>query len=100
MTFNDAYWIISSTNIPSRERKEYMLSILNSLAEYFNQMNRHLPKPEKVEIQKGEKLYILFDGNKPVIYLTWEDIMIEKIDAKGRGEYESINETSFCIFEC
>uniref|UniRef100_A0A453PJJ9 Uncharacterized protein n=1 Tax=Aegilops tauschii subsp. strangulata TaxID=200361 RepID=A0A453PJJ9_AEGTS len=53
-----------------------------SLAEYFNQMNRHLPKPEKVEIQKGEILYILFDGNEPGIYLTWEDIMIEKIDAK------------------
>ena len=63
-----------------------MLSILNSLAEYFNQMNRNLPKPERIEIPKGETLYILFDGNKLGIYLTWEDIMIEKIYAKRRGE--------------
>jgi len=87
-----------------REDKGYMLSILNSLAEYFNKMNQVLPKstkieiPKKFEVQKDEALYILFDGNKPGIYMTWEDVMIEKIDARKKGEdvtfkkYDNINE--------
>lgn len=39
-----------------REEKGYMLSILNSLAEYINQMNKHLPKPERVEIKKRRNI--------------------------------------------
>ena len=61
-----------------------MLSILNSLSEYFNELNKKLPK--KVEMPKGEILYIIFDGNKPGIYLEWENIMIQKLDAKREGK--------------
>uniref|UniRef100_A0A453GU58 Reverse transcriptase RNase H-like domain-containing protein n=1 Tax=Aegilops tauschii subsp. strangulata TaxID=200361 RepID=A0A453GU58_AEGTS len=84
-----------------REETRYLLSILNSLAEYFNELNRKLPKREKIEIPKGETLYIIFDGNKPGIYLEWENIMIEKLDAKRKGEdltfkrYYSINDALF-----
>ncbi|KAM3193886.1 hypothetical protein ACQJBY_070498 [Aegilops geniculata] len=69
-----------------REEKGYFLSILNSLAEYFNELNKNLPKPEKIEIPKGETLYLIFDGNKPGVYLEWENIVIEKIDAKRKGQ--------------
>ena len=31
-----------------REEKGYFLSILNSLAEYCNELNKNLPKPEKI----------------------------------------------------
>ena len=31
-----------------REEQGYFLSILNSLAEYFNELNKNLPKPEKI----------------------------------------------------
>ena len=78
-----------------------MLSILNSLTEYLNELNRNLPKPEKIEIPKRKTLYIIFDGNKPGIYLEWENIMIEKLDVKIKGEdltfkiYYSINDALF-----
>jgi hypothetical protein len=97
----DNFW---NQYVNKREDKGYMLSILNSLAEYFNTMNKDLPKsskievPKKYEVQKDEALYILFDGNKPGIYMTWEDVMIEKIDARKKGEdvtfkkYDNINE--------
>lgn len=94
----DNFWF-QYTN--KRDEKGYMLSILNSLAEYFNQMNMKAAKLERAEIQKGEILYVLFDGNKPGIYLTWEDIMIEKLDAKRMGQdltfkkYEGIDEALF-----
>ncbi|XBH80057.1 hypothetical protein VPH35_105882 [Triticum aestivum] len=81
-----------------REEQGYFLSILSSLAEYFNELNKNVPKPAKVEIPKGETLYLIFDGNKPGIYLEWENIMIEKLDAKRNGQdltfkrYYSIDE--------
>ena len=68
------------------------------MAEYFNELNKNVPKPAKVEIPKGETLYLIFDGNKPGIYLEWENIMIEKLDAKRNGQdltfkrYYSIDE--------
>ena len=68
----DNFW---NQYVNTREDKGYMLSILNSLAEYFNTMNKVLPKsakievPKKYEVQKDEALYVLFDGNKPGIYI-------------------------------
>ena len=70
MKLKDAYWITFGSNILAKERnKDIFLSILNSLAEYFNELNKNVPKPAKVEIPKGETLYLIFDGNKPGIYL-------------------------------
>ena len=69
-----------------REEKGYMLSILNSLAEYFNMMNKKLPKSTKMEPQEIKPLYVLFDGNKPGIYITYEEIAIEKLEARKKKE--------------
>lgn len=79
----DNFWFQYTTK---REEKGYMLSILNSLAEYFNELNKKLSKSGKTEIPKGEILYVIFDGNKPGIYLEWENIMIQKLDAKREGK--------------
>jgi len=82
-----------------REEKGYMLSNLNSLAEYFhmfNTLNKNNPKPPKIEKEKS--LYILFNGNKPGIYMHWEDIQIEKFAAESQGKdlswrkYDNIND--------
>jgi hypothetical protein len=81
-----------------REEKGYMLSILNSLAEYFHMMNKKLPKSEKFEPQEIKPLYVLFDGTKPGIYITFEEIIQEKLEARRKKEditwrkYLDINE--------
>uniref|UniRef100_A0A453LC63 Reverse transcriptase domain-containing protein n=1 Tax=Aegilops tauschii subsp. strangulata TaxID=200361 RepID=A0A453LC63_AEGTS len=80
----DNFWF--QYTLKREEKMIFFLSILNSLAEYFNELNKNLPKPEKIEIPKGETLYLIFDGNKPGIYLEWENIMIEKVDAKIKGQ--------------
>jgi hypothetical protein len=71
-----------------REERGYMLSNLNSLAEYFhtfNTLNKNSPRPSKIE--KEEPLYILFNGNRRGIYMHWEDIQIEKLAAKQDLSY-------------
>jgi hypothetical protein len=45
-----------------REEKSYMLSILNSLTEYFNMMNDKIPSSKEIEVLEVQPLYILFDG--------------------------------------
>ena len=69
-----------------RDEKGYMLSNLNSLAEYFNMVNKSIPKSAKIEVQREEPLYIMFDGSKPGIYMSWEEVQIEKFAAKRRNE--------------
>jgi hypothetical protein len=84
-----------------REEKGYMLSILNSLAEYFNMMNKKLPKSGNIEQQEIKPLYVLFDGKKPGIYITFEEILQEKLDARKKNEdltwrkYFDVNEAIF-----
>jgi len=68
-----------------REDKGYMLSILNSLAEYFHMINELLPTadvPEKVE---QENLYLIFNGKKPGLYTSFEQLAIQKMDAEMKG---------------
>ncbi|KAI4983614.1 hypothetical protein ZWY2020_025480 [Hordeum vulgare] len=40
------------------EEKGYILSSLNSLAEYFNMLNKNIPKTTKIEIKKN-RFYVL-----------------------------------------
>ena len=62
-----------------------MLSILNSLAEYFHMINELLPTadvPEKVE---QENLYLIFNGKKPGLYTSFEQLAMQKLDAEMKG---------------
>jgi hypothetical protein len=68
-----------------REEKSYMLSILNSLAEYFNMMNDKIPSSKEIEVPEVQPLYILFDGKEPGIYTIFEKIIQEKTRAKYTG---------------
>lgn len=81
-----------------REDKGYMLSILNSLAEYFNMMNKKGSISANIDIQEIKPLYVLFDGTNPGIYMTFEEIIKEKMAARKKKEditwkkYIDINE--------
>lgn len=68
-----------------REEKGYMLSILNSLAEYFNKMNTILPISEDFEAPQQRPIYVLYEGKNPGIYITFELLIAEKIEAKYNG---------------
>ena len=81
-----------------------MLSILNSLAEYFNMlnkgkmMNKGQTSAENMEYPEHKTLYVLFEGKKSGIYTSYEEISIEKLIAKKNGE--SINWKSYaCVDE-
>ena len=63
-----------------------MLEILSSLSEYFNLWNKGTPKAAQKELQKEKVLYIIFDGNKPGIYMSYEDIIKEKFEARWKKE--------------
>jgi hypothetical protein len=78
----DNFWYMYNNK---REEKGYMLSILNSLAEYFNMMNGMIPSSENVEAPELKPLYILYDGKAPGIYISFEKILAEKVEAKYTG---------------
>lgn len=66
----------------AKDNKGYFCSVLNSLAEYFNEINKILPKSAEMDARPARPLYVLFDGKKPGIYVTFDDIIIEKVKAK------------------
>ncbi|KAB8083434.1 hypothetical protein EE612_005619 [Oryza sativa] len=68
-----------------REEKGYMLSILNSLAEYFHLMNDIMPTSENNEVIPQKPIYVVFDGKLPGVYISFEEIVAQKIDAKLMG---------------
>lgn len=78
-----------------REDKGYMLSILNSLAEYFNTINE-MSKPSKnTELPKKRPLYVIFDGKRPGIYITFEELVTLKLENHGEllwKKYANIDE--------
>ena len=65
-----------------REEKGYMLSIVNSLAEYFHQLNDLMPAEETYDAIEKKAIYLLFEGRLPGIYISFEEIIAQKIDAK------------------
>ena len=73
-----------------------MLSILNSLSEYFHAMNKTLPKSANIEVQEAKSLYVLFDGNRPGIYVNFEEIIVEKLAAKKKNE--GLNWSGFLMY--
>ena len=68
-----------------REEKGYMLSILNSLAEYFHLINSMLPISNATESVQQRPIYVEFEGPKPGIYVTFEEIISQKMEAKVEG---------------
>ncbi|KAG2633676.1 hypothetical protein PVAP13_2NG242803, partial [Panicum virgatum] len=65
-----------------REEKGYMLSILNSLAKYFHLINSMLPISNDTESVQQRPIYVEFEGPKPGIYVTYEEIIAQKMEAK------------------
>ncbi|KAB8086678.1 hypothetical protein EE612_010126, partial [Oryza sativa] len=68
-----------------REEKGYMLSMLNSLAEYFHLINDIMPTSENNEVIQQKPIYVVFDGKLPGVYISFEEIVAQKIDAKLMG---------------
>lgn len=61
-----------------REDKGYFLAILNSLSEYFHMINGMLPSsgsPDKIQLKP---LYVIFNGKRPGIYTSFEEIVMLK----------------------
>jgi hypothetical protein len=53
----------------------YMLSILNNLAEYFHMMNETLPKYDDHDSIEQKPIYVIFEGSKPGVYISFEEII-------------------------
>jgi hypothetical protein len=69
-----------------REERGYMLSILNSLAEYFHMTNEELPVNDDDHDSVEQKpIYVIFEGNKIEVYISYEEVIGQKIGAKYTG---------------
>lgn len=68
-----------------REENGYLLSILNSLAEYFHLINNMLPISNTTESVQERPIYVVYDGTKPGLYVTFEEIISQKMDARLEG---------------
>ncbi|KAB8080352.1 hypothetical protein EE612_000819 [Oryza sativa] len=62
--------------------KDYILSILNSLAEYFHLINELMPVAKNIEAIQQKPIYVVFEGRVPGVYISFEEIISQKIDAK------------------
>ena len=62
-----------------------MLSILNSLAEYFHLKNSMLPISNATESVQQRPIYVEFEGPKSGLYVTFEEIISQKMEAKVEG---------------
>jgi hypothetical protein len=65
-----------------REKRGYMLSILNSLTEYFHMMNEALPKYDGHDSIEQTPIYVIFEGSKPGAYMSFEEIIGQKVATK------------------
>ncbi|KAJ1255270.1 hypothetical protein BS78_K270200 [Paspalum vaginatum] len=63
-----------------REEKGYILSILNSLPEYFHIMNSKMSSTEDLEYIKKRTSYVIFEGKMPGIYISFEEVVAQKRD--------------------
>jgi hypothetical protein len=62
-----------------REEGGYMLSILNSLAEYFHMTNKALTIFDDNHDSVEQKvIYEIFEGGKTGIYISYEEIIWQK----------------------
>jgi hypothetical protein len=67
-----------------REERGYMLSILNSLTEYFHMMNEALSKYDAHD--SIEQKHVIFKGSKTGVYISFEEITGQKVGAKYIGD--------------
>jgi hypothetical protein len=65
-----------------REEMDYMLSILNSLAEYFHMTNEALHKYDGHDSIEQKHIYVIFKGSKSGVYILFEEIIWQKIGTK------------------
>jgi hypothetical protein len=69
-----------------REERCYMLSILNSLAEYFHMTNEALPmNDDDHDSIKPKPIYVIFECNKTGVYISYEEVIGQKIGANYTG---------------
>jgi hypothetical protein len=68
-----------------REERCYKLSILNSLTEYFHTTNKTLPKYDDHDLIKQNPIYVIFKGSKPRVYISFKEIIGQKVGAKYIG---------------
>jgi hypothetical protein len=59
-----------------------MLSILNSLAEYFYMTNEALPKYDGHDSIEQKLIYAIFEGSKSRVYISFEEIIRQKVGTK------------------
>ena len=71
--------VFASKKKNKREEKGYMLSILNSLAEYFHHFNKILPIPNIPEAPKQRPIYVIYDGKQSGLY--FKEIISQKMEA-------------------
>jgi hypothetical protein len=71
----------------NNKKKEigYMLSILNSLAEYFHMTNEAVPMNFDHDSVEQKPIYVIFEGNKTGVYLSYEEVIWQKIGEKYTG---------------
>jgi hypothetical protein len=62
-----------------------MLSILKSLAEYFHMTNEALPKYDGHDSIEQKPIYIIFEGSKSRVYISFEEIIGQKVGTKYTG---------------
>ena len=92
----DNFWYQYNNKLEDRSN---MLSILNSLSEYFHISNKATPVSEYPEAIQPKPIYVVFEGKIPgiYIYISFEEIVAKKIDSKLSGgiswkKYANIDE--------
>ncbi|WVZ48793.1 hypothetical protein U9M48_000202 [Paspalum notatum var. saurae] len=68
-----------------REEKCYILSILNSLAEYFHTINSKMPPTEEHKYIERRFLYVIFEEKMPSLHISFEEAVAQKKDGKLDG---------------
>jgi hypothetical protein len=68
-----------------REERVYMLSILHSLAEYFHMTNEVLPKYDGHDSIEQKFIYVIFEGSKSGVYISFKEIIGQKVGTKYTG---------------
>jgi hypothetical protein len=72
-----------------REERGYMLSILNSLAEYFHMTNEALSKYDDHDSIEQKHIYVIFEGSKPEVYISFEEIIRQKVGTKYTSVFKA-----------
>jgi hypothetical protein len=62
-----------------------VLSILNSLAKYFHMTNEALPKYDGHDSIEQRPIYVIFEGSKPGVYISLEEIIGRKVGTNYTG---------------